>query len=169
MTEVGRGVRESWRRPRAEAGWRSIRRSEDVFSSPCATAASFAPSTAQKSSPRSKGSRSEARARSGPIPTIRISCCWSPAGSSRAPTAGLPSPRSPTPSTAPHAGSVKLSVHDPRGSRVRTLVDGVLAAGRHRVAWDGMDDRGRRVASGRYLVRFEVGGNADVREIAIVK
>ena len=38
---------------------------------------------------------------------------------------------------------------------IRTLEDGWFSAGRYKVAWDGMDDRGRAVGSGFYLVRLE--------------
>jgi hypothetical protein len=42
---------------------------------------------------------------------------------------------------------------------VRRLAHETKGAGRHRVAWDGRDDRGDLVAPGIYLVRVEV--NAD--------
>ncbi len=49
---------------------------------------------------------------------------------------------------------VRLDVFDFQGRRLRTLVDGQLfTAGEHEVRWDGMDARGRPVASGIYLIR----------------
>ncbi len=50
----------------------------------------------------------------------------------------------------PQAGQVSLKIYDGRGRLVRTLVDGVRAAGPHRVVWDGADDAGRSAASGVY-------------------
>ncbi len=50
----------------------------------------------------------------------------------------------------PGAGRVSLKIYDGRGRLVRTLVDGVRAAGPHRVIWDGTDDAGRSAASGVY-------------------
>jgi flagellar hook assembly protein FlgD len=44
-------------------------------------------------------------------------------------------------------------VFDALGRRVRTLVDGPLAAGRHEIAWDGRDGRGVDAPAGVYLVR----------------
>jgi flagellar hook assembly protein FlgD len=40
---------------------------------------------------------------------------------------------------------------------VRSLEEGITPAGRHRITWDGRDDRGRQVASGVYWLRLEAG------------
>jgi hypothetical protein len=53
----------------------------------------------------------------------------------------------------PQAGRVEIAMFDPLGRRVRVLRSGWLVAGRHRVVWDGRDDRGGSVASGVYYVR----------------
>jgi hypothetical protein len=53
------------------------------------------------------------------------------------------------------AGPVQLAVHDARGRRLRVLVAGWVEAGPVQVAWDGRDDRGRRLAAGAYLARLE--------------
>ena len=57
----------------------------------------------------------------------------------------------------PTTTHVRLTVFDPRGRRVRTLVDGVQAAGTQAVVWDGRDERGRDQASGVYFTRLQVG------------
>ncbi|MBD3222329.1 hypothetical protein GF314_13910, partial [bacterium] len=51
----------------------------------------------------------------------------------------------------PRSEPVRLAIHDLAGRRVRLLVDATLAAGEHRIVWDGTDDRGVRLASGVYL------------------
>ena len=52
---------------------------------------------------------------------------------------------------------MSLRVYDMRGQVIRTLVrEFVDAPGRREAAWDGTDDRGRRVAGGVYLYRLEV-------------
>jgi hypothetical protein len=51
----------------------------------------------------------------------------------------------------------KLQVYDVKGRHVRTVVDGLEAAGRRSVVWDGEDESGHAVASGVYLVRFRAG------------
>lgn len=52
-------------------------------------------------------------------------------------------------------GPVRCGIFDPRGRRVRLLVDGWLPAGEHRVTWDGRDTDGSAVPAGVYLARFE--------------
>lgn len=47
-----------------------------------------------------------------------------------------------------------LALFDARGRRVRTLVDGIVAAGAQMVDWDGRDDAGRNCATGLYVVRL---------------
>jgi hypothetical protein len=53
-------------------------------------------------------------------------------------------------------GLVTANVYDASGRLVRALLDRPLAAGAHRMSWDGHDDRGRPLAAGVYLVH--VGG-----------
>ena len=67
--------------------------------------------------------------------------------------------------TVPNAGPVRLTVHDVAGRRIAGLVDRVMPAGRHDVTWSGVDDRGRRVASGVYLLRLEASGEVQTREM----
>jgi hypothetical protein len=56
------------------------------------------------------------------------------------------------------AGHAELAIYTTEGRRVRTLVSGEQIAALHRVVWDGRDVAGRRVTSGVYFVRLEVGG-----------
>jgi hypothetical protein len=64
---------------------------------------------------------------------------------------------------------VRLLVHDAAGRRVRTLVDGRVPAGRHRLTWDGADDAGRPAAIGIYFVRFEAGTAHARHKIALIR
>ncbi|HRX50423.1 MAG TPA: C25 family cysteine peptidase [Candidatus Krumholzibacteria bacterium] len=66
-------------------------------------------------------------------------------------------------------GRTRLRVFDLQGRLVRTLVDGVLPAGFHEVAWRGRDDRDRAVGSGVYLYRLEAGGVAAQGRMTLVK
>ena len=50
-------------------------------------------------------------------------------------------------------GPSTIWAYDLAGRRIRVLVQESLAAGRHHLRWSGRDQRGRRVASGIYLVR----------------
>lgn len=66
-------------------------------------------------------------------------------------------------------GRVELKVYDARGALVRTLVDGQVAAGEQRVAWDGRDQGGRQVAAGVYLYRLRADGQELQRKMTLVK
>lgn len=63
------------------------------------------------------------------------------------------------------ASHATVEVYDLRGARVRTLCDREFPAGRHELAWEGEDDRGRAVAPGVYLVRFRADGVEGVRRV----
>jgi len=53
------------------------------------------------------------------------------------------------------SGRARLNVHDVRGRRVATIVDGLLEAGPHDLAFDGRDRRGNVLPTGLYLLRLE--------------
>jgi hypothetical protein len=66
--------------------------------------------------------------------------------------------------------SVELTVHDLTGRQVRKLVSGQdYSAGEHKVRWDGRDDNGLRLASGKFLGRLEAGGRATTRPVILLK
>ncbi len=64
---------------------------------------------------------------------------------------------------------VNLAVYDIRGRLVRTLIDSPLKPGRHIVAWDGLDDGGKKVQSGIFLYRLRTGKGALTRKMTILK
>ena len=66
-------------------------------------------------------------------------------------------------------GRVTLKVFDLSGRTVRTLVDGVMAAGNHSAIWTGDDDAGRRMASGNYFYRLDGPGFSETRKMVLVK
>lgn len=71
----------------------------------------------------------------------------------------------------PQAEHAILNIYALTGQRVRTLVDGPLAAGKHAVEWDGKDRRGRSVSSGIYLYRLSVdeGRSTATRRMLLIK
>ncbi len=69
--------------------------------------------------------------------------------------------------TLPSAGRVRVEAMDVGGRRVRTLEDGVRAAGPGEVVWDLRDETGGRVAPGVYFVRAEALGVAWVRRVVV--
>ena len=104
------------------------------------------------------------------------SCNLSGVGSPVAATARLmqnhPNPFNPTTEisyTTGEPGHVRLRVYSVNGKLVRTLVDGVVAAGEHTEHWDGRDTAGRRVASGTYFYRLRSGRIDERRKMTMVK
>ncbi|MFH1006193.1 MAG: FlgD immunoglobulin-like domain containing protein [Candidatus Latescibacterota bacterium] len=73
--------------------------------------------------------------------------------------------------TLPQATSVSLIVYDVLGQRVRTLADGEMTSGVHRVRWDGKDEQRREVSSGVYLSQLKAeGGKLDlVRKMILLR
>ncbi len=67
------------------------------------------------------------------------------------------------------SASARVRVYGLDGKPVRTLVDGHLAAGEHRVRWDGRSDLGHPLASGPYLLRLESGGTVDSAKLLLLK
>ncbi len=67
------------------------------------------------------------------------------------------------------AASVRLTVLDLAGRRVRTLLDGDQPAGQHAVRWDARDESGRAVASGVYFVSLEAEGHAIRARMAVIR
>lgn len=67
------------------------------------------------------------------------------------------------------SGPAELVVFSLDGRRVRTVLDGSMAAGRHEVVWNGTDDTGRRVASGTYLVQLRGVAGSSARKVTLVK
>jgi hypothetical protein len=64
---------------------------------------------------------------------------------------------------------VVVEVYSVRGKRVSQLVDALLEAGQHRVAWNGTDDRGEPLPSGVYIYTLRVGDRSLSRKMLLVK
>lgn len=71
--------------------------------------------------------------------------------------------------TLPARDAVSLAVYDLAGRRVRSLVQGDLAAGAHAVRWDGRNERGDQAASGIYLYRLTTSAGERSRKMMLVK
>lgn len=67
------------------------------------------------------------------------------------------------------SGMVRLTIYDSRGSLVRTLVDGVQNPGIHTATWNATDDSGRRISSGIYIYRLEVGSFTQTRKMLFLR
>jgi DNA-binding beta-propeller fold protein YncE len=69
----------------------------------------------------------------------------------------------------PSAGTVRLTLHDARGRRLRLLAQGPRPAGVHELGWDGRDAAGRSLASGVYLLLLESGGRRASRRLVLIE
>ena len=68
------------------------------------------------------------------------------------------------------AAVVDLAVHDISGRRIRHLLSMVAReAGDHVVTWDGRDDSGRPMASGKYYCRLSADGEVALRSVVMLK
>ena len=66
-------------------------------------------------------------------------------------------------------GEASLVIHNVLGQPVRTLVEGHVDAGHHRVVWSGQDDAGEALAGGVYFVRLRTGGVTGVQRMTLVR
>ena len=68
-----------------------------------------------------------------------------------------------------YRGYVSLRVYDMLGKVVRELVAGDLAPGNYRQVWDGLDQSGRRLASGLYMYQLRAGNFSATRKLLLMK
>jgi len=55
----------------------------------------------------------------------------------------------------PEAGHIQLDIFNLQGQRVRSLINQSVSAGQHYIRWNGLDQKGKRVASGIYIYRLQ--------------
>ena len=67
--------------------------------------------------------------------------------------------------------TVRLDIYSLTGQRVRTLMDGTMAAGPYRMLWNGKDTRGEEVGTGTYLARLIVDGGrlVDTIKMSVIR
>ena len=84
-----------------------------------------------------------------------------------------PNPFNPTTTieySLPLDKKISLRIYDMMGRVVRTLVeDQVQSAGRYKVQWDGLNQRGTRVSSGVYFYALEFGNFKKTRSMTLLK
>ena len=86
--------------------------------------------------------------------------------------ANVPNPFNPLTTISfdlPVVKRVELAVYDVSGRRVRVLLDHDLPPGRHDIQWNGINDRGERVASGVYFCRIDAGAFTATRTMTLAK
>ncbi len=69
----------------------------------------------------------------------------------------------------PRTGAVSLKIYNVAGQHVKTLADGVQAAGRYTARWDGRDHMGQKVASGLYIYCLNTGNRNLVKKMQFIR
>jgi Tol biopolymer transport system component len=69
----------------------------------------------------------------------------------------------------PADGEVELVLYNLMGQKVATLVEGLRAAGIYAIHWDGVNERGRALASGVYLYRLRAGAQVETRKLVVLR
>ncbi len=72
------------------------------------------------------------------------------------------------PGGAGEGSPVSVGLYDLGGRRARLLVDGAQVPGTYRLALDGRDDQGRRLAPGLYFVRVSRGASQQTRRLVLM-
>ena len=67
------------------------------------------------------------------------------------------------------AGPVQLTVYNLMGQQIRLLADEWVAAGAHRVRWDGRTAAGGEAASGVYWAVLQAGGAVQTAKLALIR
>ncbi|HPF69514.1 MAG TPA: FlgD immunoglobulin-like domain containing protein [Candidatus Krumholzibacteria bacterium] len=65
--------------------------------------------------------------------------------------------------------AVRVTIHDLRGRLVRVVADGRLAAGPHRLIWDGRDASGRAAGAGVYMVHLATARSVLSRKLTLLR
>ena len=66
-------------------------------------------------------------------------------------------------------GNVSMKVYNTAGQLVRMLVNGRQEPGVYDVVWSGLDDQGRRLASGVYFCRLKTDDESEIRKIIMMR
>jgi hypothetical protein len=64
---------------------------------------------------------------------------------------------------------VRFSIFNLQGQRVRQLINGPVAAGRHAIIFNGQDNYGNRLPAGIYICKLEAGGIDRVKNLRLIK
>ncbi len=69
----------------------------------------------------------------------------------------------------PEETNASLEVYNMIGQKVRTLTDGTLSAGAHKLVWNGTDDNGKELPSGVYFYKLSAGDNSRTMKAILLK
>lgn len=84
----------------------------------------------------------------------------------------FPNPFNPTTNiefTVASPQNVKLDIYDATGALVKTLINEYKQPGTYTLPWNGIDQAGRRVASGAYFYQIKEGSNIHTKKMILIK
>lgn len=67
------------------------------------------------------------------------------------------------------ASEVELTIYNPLGQKVKTLVNEKQSAGVYQVQWDGKSEDGVQLSSGVYIYRIKAGDFMDAKKLALIR
>jgi len=75
------------------------------------------------------------------------------------------------PATIAHQGEARtvLTIHDPAGREVNRLAERMAPVGNYEVEWSGEDASGRKLPTGSYFYRVQVGTTVEVGRLVLLK
>jgi len=68
-----------------------------------------------------------------------------------------------------NTSSARIDVFDVCGTRVRTLVNGMVPVGPHRAVWDGRNNSGESIATSVYFYRLAVGDFVQTKKTILMR
>lgn len=83
-----------------------------------------------------------------------------------------PNPFNPTTNISfylPEGQQVNLDIYNIRGQKVRSLQNGQMKAGQHRLSWTGKDDNGKSVTSGVYFYKLKTESSTLQKKMLLLK
>ena len=66
-------------------------------------------------------------------------------------------------------GSVKLTVYNVMGQKVKTLVNSYKSTGKFSVKWNGVNEKDTKVSSGLYFYKLQTGNKTQMRKMILLK
>ncbi len=66
------------------------------------------------------------------------------------------------------SGICIVQIFSEKGELVRTLVDGIVPAGKNEFIWVGLDDQGNTEPFGIYFARIKIGDDVSTRKMVLV-
>ena len=69
----------------------------------------------------------------------------------------------------PVSTAVEITIFDILGKRIKTLVNGYLPGGIHRIDWEGDSESGHALGSGVFFVRMRAGEQVFTQKLVLLK